>query len=271
MPAATGTVRHPKGPAEPATGPDATTFLRASLDSSVGAKILVALTGLGLVLFVIFHMIGNLKLLPGGPESRDAINAYAHFLKHDLGLLLWIARIGLLLIFVLHIVLAVRLKLRSVAARPVPYAYSRTAQAGVASRTMIWTGIVIGLFTLFHLAHYTFAWVKGAEVTDPATGQLVWMNYLDLKDPQGRHDVYEMMVAGFSNDFLAVLYLVAQVFLFVHLRHGIPSLFQTLGLKNARFRGPIDLLGLIVALFILIGNCMIVLAVQLGYVRSLYS
>ena len=273
MPAATGTVRHPKGPAEPATGPDAATFLRASLDSSVGAKILVAITGLGLVLFVIFHMIGNLKLLPGGPESRDSINAYAHFLKHDLGLLLWIARIGLLLFFVLHIVLAVRLKLRSVAARPVPYAYSRTAQAGVASRTMIWTGIVIGLFTLFHLAHYTFAWVSGTEVPNSETGRLEWTNYLDLKDPQDpeRHNVYEMMVAGFSNDFLAVLYLVAQVFLFVHLRHGIPSLFQTLGLKNARFRGPIDLLGLIVALFILIGNSMIVLAVQLGYVRSLYG
>ena len=85
------------------------------------------------------------------------------------------------------------------------------------------------------------AYAAQFEVTDPATGQLVWRNYLDLKDPQGRHDVYEMMVAGFSNDFLAVLYLVAQVVLFVHLRHGIPSLFQTLGLKNARFRGPIDI------------------------------
>jgi succinate dehydrogenase / fumarate reductase cytochrome b subunit len=269
MPAATGTVRHPKGPAEPATGPDAATFLRASLDSSVGAKILVGITGLGLVLFVIFHLIGNLKLLPGGIESRNAINGYAHFLKHDLGLLLWFARIGLLVIFVLHIVLAVRLKLRSVAARPVAYTYSRTAQAGVASRTMVWTGIVIGLFTLFHLAHYTFAWVNGTEVFNPKTGQLEWTNYLELEDPQGRHNVYEMMVAGFSSTPIAVLYVVAQLFLFVHLRHGIPSLFQTLGLKNARFRGPIDWLGLVVALFILIGNCLIVLAVQLGYVQSL--
>src|SRR5207248_2495188 len=112
------------------------------------------------VLFVIAHLIGNLKLLTGGPESRDAINAYAHFLKHDLGLLLWLVRAGLLAIFVLHLTLAIRLKLRSVAARPIPYSYARTVQAGVASRTMVWTGLVVGLFVLFHLAHYTFGWVK---------------------------------------------------------------------------------------------------------------
>src|SRR5436309_7881582 len=139
MASAAGTVRHPKGPQKPGPGPDARGFLSALLDSSVGAKVLVALTGLGLVGFVVVHLIGNLKLLPGGPESRDAINAYAHFLKHDLGLLLWLFRGGLLLVFVLHIALAVRLKLRSAAARPVGYAYPAAVQAGVASRTMIWT------------------------------------------------------------------------------------------------------------------------------------
>lgn len=268
-PATTG-VRHPKGPAEPSTGPAAGAFLRTYLDSSVGAKITVGLTGLGLVGFVFFHMIGNLKILPGGPDSREAINAYAHFLKHDLGAWLWIARGGLLTIFVLHLFLAVRLALRSRAARPVKYAYARTAQAGVASRTMMWTGVVIGLFTLFHLAHYTFAWVKRAEVPDPATGQLVSMNYLDLRDAKGRHDVYEMTVAGFTNVPIAVLYLVSQVILFAHLRHGIPSTFQTLGIKNATFRGSIDRLGLALALVILAGNCALVLAVQLGYVTTQY-
>jgi succinate dehydrogenase / fumarate reductase cytochrome b subunit len=130
---------------------------------------------------------------------------------------------------------------------------------------MIWTGVVVGLFVLFHLAHYTFGWVKQAEV---APGQYV--NYLDLKDARGRHDVYSMTVAGFRNVPIAVLYLVAQVVLFVHLRHGIPSVFQTLGLKNVRFRGWIDVLGLLVALTILVGNSAIVLAVVLGYVKPLY-
>lgn len=265
MASATGTVRHPKGPAEPPTGPDAGAFLRAALDSSVGAKVVVGLTGVGLVLFVIVHMIGNLKLFQG----PDAINGYAYFLKHDIGALLWFARAGLLFIFVLHIALAVRLKLRAVAARPVPYAVKHSTQPGIASRTMIWTGVVVGLFTLFHLAHYTFGWVNGTEVYDPATGGYVRKNYLDLTDPKGRHDVYEMMVAGFSNGYIVALYLAAQVFLSVHLRHGVPSVFQTLGLKNARFRGPIDILGLVVALLVLVGNCAIVLAVQFGWVQSM--
>jgi succinate dehydrogenase / fumarate reductase cytochrome b subunit len=268
MASATGTVRHPKGPAQPSTGPDASAFFKALFDSSVGAKILVGLTGVGLVLFVIFHMIGNLKIFQG----PAAINKYAYFLKHDIGGLLWLARAGLLFIFVLHLALAIRLKLRSAAARPIAYAHPGSVQAGVASRTMIWTGIVILLFTLFHLAHFTFAWVSGVEVPGP-TGQPVWTNYLDLKDRTDplRHDVYEMMVAGFSNVPIVILYLVAQVFLFVHLRHGIPSVFQTLGLKNARFRGPIDVLGLVLALAILVGNCAIVLAVQLGWVQSQYK
>src|SRR5438045_3079879 len=155
MSTATG-VRHPKGPTAPPPGISAGAFFSALLDSSVGAKVLVALTGLGLVGFVIVHMVGNLKLLPGGPESRDAINGYAYFLKHDLGAWLWVFRAGLLGIFVLHLALAIRLKARSAAARPVGYAYPRTAQATLASRTMIWTGVVILLFVLFHLAHYTF-------------------------------------------------------------------------------------------------------------------
>src|SRR5262249_46708832 len=243
---------------EAPTGTSAGQLLQAVLDSSVGAKVLVALTGLGLVTFVIAHMIGNLKLFQG----PDAINAYAYFLKHDLGSLLWVARAGLLAIFVLHLALAIRLKLRSVAARPVPYQYPGTVQATLASRTMIWTGIVIGLFVLFHLAHYTFGWVKTA---DTPTGS---KNYLELTDAKGRHNVYEMTVAGFKNPAIAVFYLICQVVLFVHLRHGIPSTFQTLGLKNARFRGPIDVLGLVIALTILVGNCAIVLAVLFGYVPS---
>jgi succinate dehydrogenase / fumarate reductase cytochrome b subunit len=267
MESATTGVRHPKGPAKPRKGPQAKAFLTALLDSTVGSKVLVALTGFGLVGFVVFHMIGNLKFLSG----PDAINGYAYFLKHDLGALIWLARGGLLAIFVLHLALALRLKMRSAAARPVPYQVYAPSQATVASRTMVYTGVVVGLFTVFHLVHYTFGWVKGVEVPDPATGQLVFKNYLDLTDAKGRHNVHEMMVAGFSNVWMVAIYLVAQVVLFVHLRHGIPSVFQTLGLKNARFRGAISVLGLLVALAILLGNVAIVLSVQLGWAKSQYA
>ena len=122
---------NPKGPrvylpgTTPAPGP--TTYL----GSTVGHKVLTALTGLGLAGFVVFHMIGNLKMFPGGPESRDAINGYAYFLKHDLGALLWVARGGLLAIFVLHVALALRLKCED--GRPpgrCRTCYQRTVQAG---------------------------------------------------------------------------------------------------------------------------------------------
>jgi succinate dehydrogenase / fumarate reductase cytochrome b subunit len=255
---ASPTAIHSKGPPvtdTPARGPGA----RALLDSSVGAKVLVALTGLGLTGFVVFHMIGNLKVFQG----RDAVNAYAAFLKHELGLLLWLARGGLLAIFVLHVGLAVRLKLRAAAARPVAYHYRRDVRATRASRSMIWTGVVVGLFTLFHLAHYTLGWVKQAEVSPG-----VYRNYLDLTDDRGRHDVYAMVVAGFSEPWLAALYVVAQAALFVHLLHGVQSTFQTLGLKSRRSGRAIWWLGFAVALTVLAGNLAIVVGVWAGLVAK---
>jgi succinate dehydrogenase / fumarate reductase, cytochrome b subunit len=249
------TVRHPKGPAGPKPDRTASPFIWAFFDSSVGAKITVALTGLGLVTFTIFHLIGNLKVFSG----PDSVNGYAHFLKHDLGLLLWIARAGLLAIFVLHIALAIRLTLRSRAARPVGYEYPGSVQATVSSRTMIWSGVAVGLFVVFHLAHFTFAWVHGAE---RANGEVV--NYLELKDAKGRHDVYSMMVSGFTTPWLCVLYIVAQFALFLHLLHGIQSAFQTIGLKNGRFRNLIRLFGFAVATIILVGNVGIVVGVWAG-------
>lgn len=262
MAAATAGPRHPKGPIEVEPSESSGPFLTALIDSSVGAKLIVALTGLGLATFVVFHMIGNLKVFSG----PDAINGYAYFLKHDLGALLWIGRAGLLAIFVLHLALAIRLKLRSAAARPVPYQYPGNVQATISSRTMIWTGIVVGLFTLFHLAHFTFGWVHGAEI---APGTVV--NYLELKDAQGRHDVYSMVVAGFRNPFLSGLYIAAQIALFIHLLHGVQSAFQTLGLKNRRFASAIRVLGWLVALTILIGNLAIVIGVMAGLAPPLHA
>ena len=249
----TTTVRHPKGPPEQIPDRGAAPFLWAVLDSSVGAKVLVALTGLGLVTFTVFHMIGNLKVFQG----PDAINGYAHFLKHDLGALIWVARTGLLGIFVLHLALAIRLALRSRAARPVGYQYPGSVQATIASRTMIWSGAAVGLFILFHLAHFTFGWIQGAEVVPG-----------NARDPL-KQDVYSMVVAGFRTPWLSVLYLAAQAVLFVHLMHGVQSAFQTLGLKNRRFARLIWWFGFLVALTILLGNVVIVLGVWAGWAPPL--
>ncbi len=253
------TAKHSKGPPEIKPKQEAGPFLTTVLDSSVGSKILVALTGVGLTTFAVFHMIGNLKMFQG----HEAINGYAYFLKHNLGILIWIARIGLLTIFVLHLVLAIRLKLRSQAARPIPYQFKAVVQASLASRTMIWTGIVVGLFILFHLAHFTFGWVTQVEVSPGKS-----VSYLELQDPLNPlyQDVYSMVVAGFRNPVISALYILAQLALFVHLSHGVQSAFQTLGLKNRRFTWAIKLIGFAVAAFITVGNIGIVLAVWGGVV-----
>jgi succinate dehydrogenase / fumarate reductase, cytochrome b subunit len=253
---------HPKGPRlvpEKATAVD---WAESYLASTVGQKILVAVTGLSLGLFVLFHMIGNLKMFHG-PES---INQYAYFLKHDLGALIWIARGGLLSVFVVHLFLTIRLKLRASAARPIGYTYAKTAQASPASMSMIWTGFVIGAFVLFHLAHFTFAMVHDVPTAD-GKGMT---NYLDLKyrltNGKEVHDVYAMVLAGFRTPWISVIYLIAQGLLFVHLSHGFQSSLTTLGVVSKRFQNLAKLAGIGLAAAIVVGNFAIVLAVWLGHV-----
>ena len=233
-----------------------------ALGSTVGSKFVVALTGLALTGFVLAHMTGNLLMYKG----RDALNSYALFLK-DRGALLWAARIGLLVVFVLHIILAVRLKLRNVAARPQRYIHEDTVQATWASRTMILTGLVILAFVVFHLLHYTF----GLVAATAPNGQ----NFLDLRElltrttprePASRHDVYEMTVYGFRNVYVSVVYIVALVLLGVHLYHGIASTFQSLGWNNTRWNPTITAVGRTVAILIVVGNVSMPLAVMTGLV-----
>jgi succinate dehydrogenase / fumarate reductase cytochrome b subunit len=235
----------------PATGP--AVWAKTYLSSSVGQKILVALTGLGLVGFLIGHMIGNLKVF-SGPES---LNKYADFLKHDIGALLWIARAGLLAMFFIHLTVTLKLQSQAKAARPVAYASRRTAQASTASKTMLWTGLVVGAFTIFHLAHYTFLVVH----PDYANLKYTLLNGKEV------HDVYKMVIAGFSTPWISGLYIVAQVLLFVHLSHGIASALRTLGLVGKRFEPAAKALAYATAGTILAGNLAIVVAILAGWLK----
>ena len=239
-------------------------WLRPFVATSVGMKVTTALTGLGLTGFVIVHMIGNLQVLPvfGGQE---AINAYALSLK-ELGPLLWVARGGLLAVFVLHVYLALTLAMRASAARPVRYQYPGTIQASKASVTMHWTGLAILAFVLFHLAHFTFGWVNTTPARESVSGALVDANYLSLVDAKGRHDVYSMVVAGFKNPVISILYLGAMGFLYVHLSHGVGSVFQTLGLNTPRTQPFVTGLSRAVAVIVVAGNVWIVVAVWAGLV-----
>src|SRR5262245_33826735 len=182
-------------------------WLKPFATTSVGMKATTAVTGFLLTGFVIVHLIGNLQVLPvfGG---RDGINSYAESIK-KLGPLLWVARGGLLTLFAVHIYMALTLAGRAQAARPVRYQYPGTIQASVASVTMPWTGLAVLAFGIFHLAHFTFGWVTTTRATDPVSSAIIDANYLSLVDPAGRHDVYSMVVAGFRNPVIAIIYIIA--------------------------------------------------------------
>ena len=203
--------------------------------SSVGAKHVMAVTGLGLLLFAIFHMIGHLGMFAG----RDAYNTYAHTLQ-SLGSLKWLARGGLLAIFAIHVASGIRLAAANRSARPVRYAVTRRARTSVFARTMAMTGLIILGFVVYHLCHFTLGWVQ------PETFHQL--------DDQGRYDAYGMFVAGFRGQpLLLISYLIPVTLLSFHLAHGASSWFQSLGLRHPRYDRGIDRLGPILAGLLVLG------------------
>ena len=222
--------------------------------TTVGAKMLVALTGIALILFVIAHMLGNLQIFLG-PE---ALNEYAHKLK-SMGPLLWVARIGLLAVFLTHIALTLALSKRNASARGPSAAESPNSVLGEryrdgygyqtatsASRYMIQTGILILAFVVYHLVHFTIA---------PDTTAL---------GTEG--NVYAMVIKGFSKPLIAAIYIIAQLILAAHIYHGASSCFQTLGLRTPSTKPAISKAGLLLAAVIALGNLSIPLAVLSGQI-----
>jgi succinate dehydrogenase / fumarate reductase cytochrome b subunit len=212
--------------------------------SPIGAKMLMAVTGLMLTGFVLAHLTGNL-LIFAGPEK---FNAYAHGIQ-SLGGLLWVARIGLIAIFFLHIKIAISLSIQNKAARPVGYAQEATMQATLASRYMIHTGILMLTFVLYHLAHYTFK-IVNPEISALAEG-----------------DVYQMVVIGFSSPVVSGFYVIAMAALAAHLRHGVSSAFQSLGVYHGNINPLTDKLGPVVAGIVFLGFSSIPVAVLMGIVK----
>jgi succinate dehydrogenase / fumarate reductase cytochrome b subunit len=239
------------------------------IQSTVGAKFLVALTGLALTTFVIFHMLGNLQIFLG----RDAYNSYAQALQ-KLGPLLWVARGGLLACVVIHLGLALKLKKRNLDARPQRYVVERTKKASLPSRTMAVTGLAILAFIILHLAHFTFG-LKPIATTVDAKGEPI--NYRDLKDPEWkdpihpnatRHDTYRMFIEGFRNPWMVGIYIVCQLMLGAHLIHGVRSAFQTLGLSSPKFDLLLDGLTWAVTLAVVVGNIVMPLSVLFGLIGA---
>jgi succinate dehydrogenase / fumarate reductase cytochrome b subunit len=217
--------------------------------SSIGKKLVVAVTGLAMVLFLAGHLTGNLLIYMG----RDAFNEYAEFL-HDAGhgALIWVTRIGLLVVVTLHVWATVLLTRENRAARKQEYEFKATIQASKSSRIMIVSGLTILAFIIFHLLHFT------VRVNSHLAGL-------------GETDPYGMVIAGFAPSFLTFLvvlfYIIAMTLLCSHLSHGVASMFQTLGLRSKNASELIQKVSLGFSVIIWAGFISVPLAIFLGIVK----
>lgn len=217
--------------------------------SSVGKKIIVAVTGIVLMLFVVGHLVGNLQIFLG-PRW---INDYAQHLR-DLGPLLWLVRIVLLTAVILHIYFTILLAIENRRARPVGYVEKENVKATFASRHMVVSGLIVLAFVIYHIAHFT------VRVTD--------RRFLLLKeDPLGHHDVYSMMVYGFQNIYVSTFYVIGLFLLTLHLTHGASSFFQSLGLNDKKLTPRLAFGARVFAWLLFIGYVSIPLACLLGIVK----
>jgi succinate dehydrogenase / fumarate reductase, cytochrome b subunit len=228
-------------------------FLLDLYATAVGKKYVMAITGLGMIGFVVFHMIGNLKMYLGAED----LNHYAHFLEKLLYPIvpekgtLWILRAGLIAMLLLHLHAAYTLTVMNRRARPVKYQSERDYQAAsFASRSMRLTGVVVLLFVVWHLLDLTFG------VVNDYTGTKV----------DGTKDVYGAVVASFDRPVVAVFYILANLALGTHLFHGVWSLFQSLGWNNPRFNRWRRAIATGVAAIVVIGNVSFPVAVMAGVV-----
>ena len=210
---------------------------------------IVAVTGVILILFVIGHLLGNLQIFLG-PEW---INAYSQHLR-DLGPLLWFVRIFLLISVILHIYFTILLAIENRRARPESYRERNYVKASWASRHMIVSGVVVLAFIIFHLLHFT------ARKFNPQFPLL-------KLDPLNRYDVYSMMVYGFQNTYVSTFYIVGLFLLTLHLTHGSSSFFQSLGLNNERLTPRLAVGGRILAWLLFVGYTSIPTAVLLGFIK----
>jgi succinate dehydrogenase / fumarate reductase, cytochrome b subunit len=219
--------------------------------SSVGKKYIMAVTGVALLLFVVGHLVGNLQIFLG-PE---AINRYGHFLQSNLELI-WPVRIGLVALVALHLWSAVTLSIENKRARPIPYGQYEVVASTHASRTMLMSGLIIAAFVIYHLLHFT---------VQTEALNLTGLDFRTLTDEKDRHDVFRMMVLGFSNGWVSGFYILGMALLCMHLSHGVKSMFQSVGCKSPGWAPLIDRLAVVAAWLIFLGYISIPIAVLLGY------
>jgi len=216
--------------------------MRAFYRSTIGQKVIMAVTGLLLVGFLLAHMIGNLQVFQGA----EAINAYAALLHGPLGKVVWAQRVVLLAAVLLHIWAAVSLTRRKQAARPVAYARQEPQVSTFASRSIRWGGVIVLAFIVFHILHFTT---------------------LDIDRSYVRGDVYGNLVKAFGDPLKVLLYVFAMGWIGLHLYHGLWSSVRTLGVSPASAHPLKRRVALALAAVIWLGFTLVPLAIFAGLVR----
>jgi succinate dehydrogenase / fumarate reductase, cytochrome b subunit len=211
--------------------------------SSNGQKVIMAVTGAVLFLFVFGHMIGNLQVF----EGPERLNAYGRFL-HGVPEILWLVRSVLILSVLLHIWSSIQLAVRKTKARPVGYSKRDNVASTYASRTMYWSGPILLAFVIYHLLHLT------AGVIHPEGGFV-------------EADVYHNVVTGFQVWYVSAWYIFSMILLGFHIRHGAWSMFQSMGMNHPRHTPILKNAALILALIIVCGYVSIPVSILLGLVK----
>ncbi len=215
--------------------------------STIGKKIIVALTGLLMVAWLLGHMLGNLQIFAGRASSPSLtkINQYAKFL-HDNAALLWITRIVMLKAIVMHVMATISLTRLNRAARPQDYLVKKNLVSSPASRMMIYGGLFIFIYVVYHLLHFTFHVAHGPLLNEK--------------------DLYQSIVNSFQVPSISLVYVLGQFALFFHLHHGIQSATRTLGLTNASIITVINKLGTALAVIICAGFSAVPISILMGWV-----
>ncbi len=215
----------------------------------------MGITGFGLVGFIFIHMLGNLQIFLG----PDTLNAYAKLL-HASAEVLWGFRIALLGMIGFHIWAAISLARENRAARPKRYASEGTVQASYASRTMIWSGLIVVSFAIYHILHFT------VRVTDTS--------YQDMTtelNGQETHDVFQMVVTGFQNPWIAGFYVLSVGLLCFHMSHGVSSMFQSLGLMNRTTAPIFKTAAVLVSMGVFVGMAAVPISILSGLITQDYT
>lgn len=240
------------------------------LNSSIGLKFVMGVTGFILVGFVLVHLAGNLQVYLGS----NAFNTYAQMLK-GMPPLVWAVRIVLLIAVALHIWSALRLTRMNWAARPQDYAgrrrYDRTSYAALFMRT---SGVVVLAFIVFHLLHFTVGAIQhdNFDLHEVLRGD-VWVRetsaavLAQVPPHMQRHDAYSMFVLGFQNVIVSISYMVATVLLGRHLAHGVASMLATLGYSRGKQRIQAERIGTTIAAIVMLGNLSFPIAVLAGVIH----